>query len=69
MHHNKYCLLVEFAQRVLDQGPTPRNGNKTDQAHPPIHPTKYTNSLQVGHDYLFGVTCIISLYMGMLVFM
>lgn len=36
----------EFASRVLEHGPHPRNGNKTDQAHPPIHPTKYTNSLQ-----------------------
>lgn len=37
-----------FAQRILESGgPTPRNGNKSDQAHPPIHPTKYTNSLQV----------------------
>ncbi|XP_046893588.1 DNA topoisomerase 3-alpha [Hypomesus transpacificus] len=36
-----------FAQRVLDQGgPNPRQGNKTDQAHPPIHPTKFTNTLQ-----------------------
>ncbi|XP_075422019.1 DNA topoisomerase 3-alpha isoform X2 [Ascaphus truei] len=36
-----------FAQRILERGgPTPRNGTKTDQAHPPIHPTKYTNSLQ-----------------------
>nr|XP_033819211.1 DNA topoisomerase 3-alpha isoform X1 [Geotrypetes seraphini] len=36
-----------FAQGILDGGgPNPRNGNKSDQAHPPIHPTKYTNSLQ-----------------------
>ncbi|XP_059509987.1 DNA topoisomerase 3-alpha isoform X2 [Stegostoma tigrinum] len=36
-----------FAQGILDRGgPTPRNGNKSDQAHPPIHPTKYTNNLQ-----------------------
>ncbi|XP_068099628.1 DNA topoisomerase 3-alpha isoform X2 [Hyperolius riggenbachi] len=36
-----------FAQRILDRGgPTPRNGTKTDQAHPPIHPTKYAGSLQ-----------------------
>ncbi|XP_058139339.1 DNA topoisomerase 3-alpha isoform X1 [Dasypus novemcinctus] len=36
-----------FAQRILAQGgPTPRNGNKSDQAHPPIHPTKYTSNLQ-----------------------
>ncbi|XP_038184564.1 DNA topoisomerase 3-alpha isoform X2 [Arvicola amphibius] len=36
-----------FAQNILERGgPTPRNGNKSDQAHPPIHPTKYTSSLQ-----------------------
>lgn len=35
----------EFANRVLEWGTNPRNGNKSDQAHPPIHPTKYTNSL------------------------
>ncbi|XP_054616121.1 DNA topoisomerase 3-alpha isoform X2 [Dunckerocampus dactyliophorus] len=37
-----------FAQRVLDQpgGPNPRQGKKSDQAHPPIHPTKYSNTLQ-----------------------
>ncbi|XP_045772031.1 DNA topoisomerase 3-alpha isoform X1 [Maniola jurtina] len=35
-----------FAQNILDSGgPTPRQGNKSDKAHPPIHPTKYTNSL------------------------
>ncbi|KAJ8345175.1 hypothetical protein SKAU_G00293680 [Synaphobranchus kaupii] len=37
----------QFARGILERGgPTPRNGNKSDQAHPPIHPTKYTNSLQ-----------------------
>uniref|UniRef100_A0A3Q2PYL7 DNA topoisomerase n=1 Tax=Fundulus heteroclitus TaxID=8078 RepID=A0A3Q2PYL7_FUNHE len=37
-----------FAQRVLDQpgGPNPRQGKNSDQAHPPIHPTKYTATLQ-----------------------
>ncbi|ERE67718.1 DNA topoisomerase 3-alpha [Cricetulus griseus] len=36
-----------FAQNILERGgPTPRNGNKSDQAHPPIHPTKYTSNLQ-----------------------
>lgn len=36
-----------FAQTILERGgPNPRNGNKSDQAHPPIHPTKYTSSLQ-----------------------
>lgn len=36
----------EFANRVLEWRPNPRQGNKSDQAHPPIHPTKYTNTLQ-----------------------
>lgn len=35
----------EFANRVLDWGPNPRNGNKSDQAHPPIHPTKFATTL------------------------
>lgn len=31
----------EFARRVLNEGgANPRNGKKTDNAHPPIHPTK-----------------------------
>ncbi|CAD5122782.1 DgyrCDS11189 [Dimorphilus gyrociliatus] len=36
----------EFASRLLMDGANPRNGRKTDQAHPPIHPTKYADSLQ-----------------------
>ncbi|KAL6262200.1 hypothetical protein P5V15_007297 [Pogonomyrmex californicus] len=35
-----------FAQNLLASGITPRQGKKSDQAHPPIHPTKYTDSLQ-----------------------
>ncbi|OXU30865.1 hypothetical protein TSAR_001335, partial [Trichomalopsis sarcophagae] len=35
-----------FAQRVLDEGITPRQGKKSDQAHPPIHPTKFTDTLR-----------------------
>ena len=44
-----HCLVtfVEFAAGVLERGPNPRRGNKTDNAHPPIHPTKYTDGLQV----------------------
>uniref|UniRef100_A0A672UK74 DNA topoisomerase n=1 Tax=Strigops habroptila TaxID=2489341 RepID=A0A672UK74_STRHB len=43
-----------FAQRILDQGgPTPRSGNKSDQAHPPIHPTKYTANLQGNEQRLY----------------
>lgn len=44
---NKNRLLcLDFAQRVLNNGPAPRQGKKSDQAHPPIHPTKYANELQ-----------------------
>ncbi|XP_045840542.1 DNA topoisomerase 3-alpha isoform X2 [Meles meles] len=43
-----------FAQSILERGgPTPRNGNKSDQAHPPIHPTKYTASLQGDEQRLY----------------
>ena len=41
------CLVVGFAAQLLATGPTPRRGTKSDNAHPPIHPTKYTNGLQV----------------------
>ena len=30
-----------FAQEILNRGIHPRNGEKTDQAHPPIHPIKF----------------------------
>ncbi|KFP87266.1 DNA topoisomerase 3-alpha, partial [Acanthisitta chloris] len=44
----------DFAQRILDQGgPTPRHGTKSDQAHPPIHPTKYTANLQGNEQRLY----------------
>uniref|UniRef100_A0A8C2XUA3 DNA topoisomerase n=1 Tax=Capra hircus TaxID=9925 RepID=A0A8C2XUA3_CAPHI len=43
-----------FARNILEHGgPTPRNGNKSDQAHPPIHPTKYTDSLQGDEQRLY----------------
>ncbi|CAH1794681.1 unnamed protein product [Owenia fusiformis] len=38
-----------FAANLLQTGATPRNGKKTDNAHPPIHPIKYTDSLR-GND-------------------
>jgi DNA topoisomerase-3 len=48
-----YCQLQtqspqwgQFAQRILNNGPNPRQGNKTDKAHPPIHPTKYAPDLR-----------------------
>ena len=34
-----------FATRVLEEGISPRQGKKSDQAHPPIHPTKYAANL------------------------
>lgn len=39
---------LAFAKRILEEGgPNPRQGKKTDNAHPPIHPTKYVANLQV----------------------
>jgi DNA topoisomerase-3 len=36
----------DFASRILREGgPKPRNGKKTDNAHPPIHPTKKGDGL------------------------
>lgn len=35
----------DFARKVIEWGPNPRNGNKSDQAHPPIHPTKIVKHL------------------------
>ncbi|RWS07211.1 hypothetical protein B4U79_07604 [Dinothrombium tinctorium] len=34
-----------FASQLLQQGLCPRNGSKTDNAHPPIHPTKPADNL------------------------
>ncbi|XP_054464313.1 LOW QUALITY PROTEIN: DNA topoisomerase 3-alpha [Anoplopoma fimbria] len=44
-----------FAQRVMDQpgGPNPRQGKKSDQAHPPIHPTKFSSTLQGNEGRLY----------------
>ncbi|KAL3875514.1 hypothetical protein ACJMK2_033460 [Sinanodonta woodiana] len=43
----------DFANRVLEHGPQPRNGKKTDKAHPPIHPTKYTGNLTGNEEKLY----------------
>ena len=34
-----------FAGLILSRGPNPRNGNQSDEAHPPIHPTKFVPNL------------------------
>lgn len=41
-------MFTDFARRLLQDGLTPRQGNKTDQAHPPIHPVKSALNLEVG---------------------
>jgi len=43
---SRMSLCLDFARRVLTEGPNPRNGKKSDQAHPPIHPTKHETGLQ-----------------------
>ncbi|KAM6914565.1 LOW QUALITY PROTEIN: DNA topoisomerase 3-alpha [Lycodopsis pacificus] len=44
-----------FAQRVIEQpgGPNPRQGKKSDQAHPPIHPTKHAGGLQANEGRVY----------------
>ncbi|CAD6188232.1 unnamed protein product [Caenorhabditis auriculariae] len=32
-----------FAKEVVERGVNPRNGNKSDEAHPPIHPLKFAD--------------------------
>ncbi|EJW86992.1 DNA topoisomerase [Wuchereria bancrofti] len=34
----------DFAQEIAVRGPSPRNGSKTDEAHPPIHPLKFATA-------------------------
>lgn len=41
-----------FAQQLLEKGLTPRQGKKSDQAHPPIHPIKYADGLNGMHTNL-----------------
>lgn len=46
-----------FANKVLEWGPSPRNGKKSDQAHPPIHPTKFTAGLQGDEKRVYELVC------------
>eukprot|EP00116_Pleurobrachia_bachei_P002261 sb/3462523/ len=43
--HTSHPDWGNFAQGVVERGPNPRQGNKTDEAHPPIHPTKCVSNL------------------------
>lgn len=45
-----------FAERVMEWGPHPRNGKKSDQAHPPIHPLKLATSAYTSILYIFVVS-------------
>lgn len=44
-NHTAHPDWGAFAHRVLEWQPRPHNGNKSDQAHPPIHPTKMVQNL------------------------
>uniref|UniRef100_A0A915IA97 DNA topoisomerase n=1 Tax=Romanomermis culicivorax TaxID=13658 RepID=A0A915IA97_ROMCU len=39
-----------FAQRVIDRGPHPHQGTKSDEAHPPIHPLRYVPPMELQND-------------------
>ncbi|MCP9257464.1 DNA topoisomerase [Dirofilaria immitis] len=34
----------DFAHEIASRGPNPKNGSKTDEAHPPIHPLKFATA-------------------------
>lgn len=55
--HVMFLCISGFATRVLNEGPTPRQGRKTDNAHPPIHPTRYTSGLSVSSVSITTCTC------------
>ena len=40
-----YDSSLAFAARILERGVNPRVGRKSDEAHPPIHPTKHAPTL------------------------
>ncbi|KAG5887194.1 hypothetical protein JTB14_016680 [Gonioctena quinquepunctata] len=43
-----------FAHRIMNEGgPNPRQGKKSDQAHPPIHPTKLATNLSGNEQKLY----------------
>ncbi|KAJ8975343.1 hypothetical protein NQ317_000270 [Molorchus minor] len=52
--HREDARWGPFAARILNEGgPTPRQGKKSDQAHPPIHPTKYAANLAGNEQRLY----------------
>ncbi|KAL9917189.1 topoisomerase 3-alpha isoform 2-T2 [Glossina fuscipes fuscipes] len=53
----EHAIWGTFAQRVKEWGPNPRNGNKSDQAHPPIHPTKMAHNLAGKEASVYELIC------------
>ncbi|VDP49193.1 unnamed protein product, partial [Heligmosomoides polygyrus] len=47
-----YPQWGDFAAEVLEHGPNPRNGSKSDEAHPPIHPLKLSSGSLQGNEWL-----------------
>lgn len=46
-----------FAEKVLQWGPDPRTGTKSDNAHPPIHPTKFSDALTGNEKRVYELVC------------
>lgn len=47
----------KFAQQIIADRPNPHNGNKLDQAHAPIHPTKLATNLQGNAQRVYELIC------------
>ena len=47
----------DFAHKVLQWGPNPRIGSKSDNAHPPIHPTKFSANLNGDEKKVYELVC------------
>lgn len=56
-NHTSHPDWGTFASKVLDWGPNPRNGSKSDQAHPPIHPTKLATDLSGDDKKVYDLIC------------
>lgn len=55
--HTAHPDWGEFSSKVLDWGPNPRNGNKSDKAHPPIHPIKLADNLSGDEKKVYDLIC------------
>lgn len=49
-------VVTDTPLQIAPQGqPNPRNGRNTDEAHPPIHPTKAAHDLQGDQANIYDV--------------